>query len=95
MILVSTKIAGGPSDNVAYSNAASMVENIALAAVELGIGACHIWGAVAALVGNADLVAKLKLPQGFTPVCAIALGKTEEKYEKRTIPANRIAVNYI
>lgn len=95
LILVSTKIAGSPRDNVAYSNAASIVENMALAAVELGIGACHIWGAVAALAGNIELVAKLKLPAGFTPVCAIALGKTKEKYEKREIPANRIAVDYL
>lgn len=95
LILVSTKLAGGSMDNVAYSNAASIVENMALAAVELGVGACHIWGAVMAMAGNEELVAKLKLPAGFTPVCALAVGKTEEKYEKRSIAADRIGVNYI
>lgn len=48
-----------------------------------------------ALSGNADLVSKLGLPEGFTPVCAVALGKTNERYEQREIPAGRIAVNYI
>ena len=34
---------------------------------------------------------ELKLPEGFIPCCAICLGKTDEKYELKEIPANRIA----
>lgn len=93
--MVSTQLAGNPMDNVAYSNAATIAENMILEAVELGVGACHIWGATMALSGNAGLVSKLGLPEGFTPVCAVALGKTNERYEQREIPADRIAVNYI
>ena len=37
MIIVSSILPGGARDNVAYSNAACIVENIALEAVELGI----------------------------------------------------------
>jgi nitroreductase len=79
LILVSTKLAGNPMDNVAYSNAATLVENMALEAVELGVGACHIWGSIMALKQNADLVKELGLPEGFSPVCAIALGKVKLK----------------
>lgn len=95
LIVVSTRLTGTARDNVAYSNAATLVENMALEAVELGIGACHIWGCVAALAQNADLVKELKLPEGFLPVCAIALGKTSETYREREIPTDRIAVKTI
>lgn len=95
LILVSTKLAGNPIDNVAYSNAACIVENMALEAVELGIGACHIWGAVAALKQNEELVKELGIPEGFSPVCAIALGKTTETYKVRKIPVDRIATKII
>lgn len=95
LILVSTKLAGNPMDNVAYSNAATLVENMALEAVGFGVGACHIWGSIMALKQNADLVKELGLPEGFSPVCAIALGKTAETYEVREIPTDRIAIKTI
>ncbi len=95
LIVVSTKLAGSPMDNVAYSNAATIVENMVLEAVELGVGACHIWGTIIALAGNANLVKELNLPEGFSPVCAVALGKTIEVYEEREIPTDRITITII
>ena len=95
LILVSVKLAPAPYCNVGYSNAACIVENMALEAVELGVGACHIWGAVMAIAENKELVAKFSLPEGFSPVCAIAVGETEEKYEEKEIPMDRIKVNVI
>lgn len=93
-ILVSAKLAS-PSDNVGFSNCAIIAENMALAAVELGLGACHIWGTTIALSQNDELVAELNLPDGFTPCCGIVLGKTEESYSEREIPNDRIAVDFI
>ena len=78
-------------ENVVYSNAAIMVHNMALAATELGVGSCYIWGAVAAASHNPQILSELKLPEGFIPCCAICLGKTEETYEFREVPANKIA----
>ncbi|MGI6032193.1 MAG: nitroreductase family protein [Coriobacteriales bacterium] len=95
LIVVSSKEAGpGLPENVACSNAAIIVENMALAAVDLGVGACHIWGAIEALA-HADFVSELGLPQGFVPKCALALGKSKIAYDKRDIPADRIACSYI
>lgn len=91
LILVSSKEPAPMMENVAYSNAAIMVHNMALAATELGVGSCYIWGAVAAASHNPEILAELKLPEGFIPCCAICLGKTDEKYELKEIPANRIA----
>lgn len=90
MILVSTVLDGTPADNVAYSNAACIVENMALAATELGVGACHIWGAVAAMRKIPKLVAMLQLPPNHTPCCGLILGRTTEKYAPRDIQQNRM-----
>lgn len=91
LIIVSTTA----TDNVGYSNAAIIAHNMALAAVNEDIGVCHIWGCIRALSANPDLVRKLGIPEGFTPACAVAVGKTEDTYTQREIPENRISINYI
>lgn len=91
IILVSSMGVG----NVSYSNAATLVQNMALAATDMGIGACHIWGAVGILNDNVELVKELKVPDGMTPCCAIALGHFDGKYEFRDIPENRIKTEYV
>lgn len=91
LIIVSTT----GTDNVSCSNAAIVVQNMALKAVECGVGACHIWGCILALNKNPELVQKLHLPDVFAPSCSIALGLSKEVYAPRDIPADRIAVNYL
>ena len=73
-----------------YSNAAIMAHNMALAATELGVGTCYIWGAIAAVSRNPEVLAELKLPEGFMPCCAMCFGKTDVAYECREIPENKI-----
>ncbi len=94
VILVSSVMSPAPFDNVRYSNAAGIVQNMALAATELGIGACHIWGAVRVLNVKTELTKELNIPDGMIPCCAIALGYTDEKYELREIPENRIETSF-
>jgi len=93
-IVVSAKLSN-PADNVGFSNCAIIVENMALAAVEMGLGACHIWGATIALNQNEEILKELNLPEGFTPCSGIILGKTAEVYSEREIPENRIQTAYI
>lgn len=95
LILVSAKMPPAAMANVTYSNAAIIVQNMALAATELGVGACHIWGATAALANSPALCCELKLPEGFAPCCAVALGQTDIAYEPRQIPLERIATDII
>ena len=71
-------------ENVMYSNAAIMSHNIALAATELGIGSCYIWGATAAISKSEEVLNELELPDGHIPCCAICVGKTNEKYIEKT-----------
>jgi len=95
VLLVSSEMPAAPSNNVNYSNAAIVVQNMALAATELGVGACHIWGAVGMLNGNTELMGELNIPEGKIPCCAIALGHFDGKYELREVAENRIATNYV
>ncbi len=95
VILVSSAMPSAQMSNVNYSNAATLVQNMALAATELGIGACHIWGAVSVLGGDAELVHALKVPEGMAPCCAIALGRFDGEYELREIAPDRIKTEYI
>lgn len=90
LLIFSSVFPGIPTDNSSYSNCAILSQNAALEAVFLGLGACHIWGAIRALNKEPQLLAELKLPEGFAPCCALALGKTQERYEERTVADNRI-----
>lgn len=94
-IVVSSKAGEEGMTNVQYSNAAVMVHSMTMAAVDLGVGHCDIWGATRLMAGNPDLLTQLNLPEGFTPCCGIILGVTEEKYVEKDIPENRIGMNVV
>ena len=68
---------------------------MALAAVELGLGACHIWGAVRAINADEALLKELSLPEGFAPCCGLIAGKTAETYAPREIPEGKIKTAFI
>lgn len=90
LIVVST----AQNDNVGFSNAAIVAQDMALAATNEGIGACLIWGCIMALNTNRELLSKLNLPEGFKPSCAVAIGQFDGKYTEREIPENRISTTY-
>ena len=93
-IIISSKLYAPHMANVMYSNAAIMSHNISLAATELNIGSCYIWGATAAISNNSEILEELNIPEGFIPCCAVCLGKTNEVFEGKEIP-NRISMNVI
>ncbi|WP_066685854.1 nitroreductase family protein [Christensenella intestinihominis] len=95
-ILVSSKPDGAEKvGGIDYCNTAAIVENMSLAATDLGVGHCYIWGGVAVLNANPDLVARLNLPEGHTPCSGIILGVTTEEYTDRDIPGQRIGTSYL
>lgn len=95
LVVVSVRTPAPGRENAVYSSAACVVENMALEAVALGVGACHIWGAIRALASSAELTEMLELPQDFIPSCGIILGQTEEEYIRREIPEDRIRRGFI
>ena len=90
LVIFSSVFPGIPTDNSSYSNCAILAQNAALAAVSLGLGTCHIWGAIRALNKAPHLLERLHLPEGFAPCCAITLGKTQEIYQPRAVQDGRI-----
>ncbi len=96
MIVVSSKLAGNfDADNIASANVAMIVHNMSLTAVGLGLGHCDIWGAMGAMRHDPELMAEAGIPEGFAPLGAIILGKTEEKYGPRENVAGRISRNFV
>lgn len=88
-------VSSSQTNNVGSANVAMLVHGMALTAVELGVGHVDIYGATAAMAQNADLVAKLNLPDGFVPLGSLAIGKTDDVYAAREIPADRISADFI
>ncbi len=71
-----------------YLSAGTMVENMALAAENIGIGACM------------NMAALPSLPQSLispeqTPLICLTLGHCTEKLQPRDVPVNRIPTNYV
>ena len=92
LIVISSNAEG----NVASANVGFILQNMALSAVEEGVGQCDIYGAVAALSQNKKLLKRLGLPEGFTPLGGLILGQTAESYSEREIPeAHRFVTNEI
>lgn len=90
MIVVSAK--AGHVPGIEYANAACVLENMAIAATDMGI-ANIIWGGAAAVISKDEsLRSNLEIPEGFNPVlCAsFGYGITEEVATEHTITVNRI-----
>ncbi|MDR3319264.1 MAG: nitroreductase family protein [Clostridiales bacterium] len=92
-VLVSSKEAKAP--NIQYANVACVMENMLLAATDIGIDGVYIWSAAAAFANNPDLRKEFGIPDGFAPISGAALG-----YATQNNPAEKelkvtLAVNYI
>lgn len=74
------------TDNVGMANVGFILQNMGLAAVEEGVGQCVIYGAIRLLNQNSALAGRLGLPEGYTALGGIELGKSDELYTKREIP---------
>ncbi|MCD7833073.1 MAG: nitroreductase family protein [Lachnospiraceae bacterium] len=60
--------------SIEYANAACVIENMLIAATDAGVDNIYLWGGVQAAAKNADLCAKMGIPEGFKPVSAAAIG---------------------
>ena len=91
-------VSGKPHDKSPHAeiaNAACIIENMALAATDIGIGSVYLWGILRAFSADKELLEDLNLPKGFIPASCIALGHpteslTTERELKPTIKINII-----
>lgn len=85
-------VSGKRTSPVEYANSACMIENMLLAATDLGLGSLYVFGAINATHGTPyakELADLLQLPEGFTPLGSVALGYTEAPLAPRELP-NRV-----
>ena len=76
-------VPGEPVADVNWMNAACVMENILLAATDMGLGSTFIMGAVAAMRQEPELCAAAKVPEGFVPVCMAIVGHSAAELTRR------------
>lgn len=81
--------------HIEYANTSTIAENMLLAATDLGIDSIYLWSAPTAVHSIPALRKVLRIPDGFKPIAAIALGYAEtadrsEKKLKSMISTTRI-----
>ena len=91
MVLVSTNPEALPYE-MACVNVGIVVENMVLAATDMGIDSVILGGVPRAIAPNKELVKSLGIPDGFTPILGAFLGyaENEEESKTHTISVNRI-----
>lgn len=83
-----------PEDSISIADVACVVENMHLAATDIGLGSVYLWGFIQRH-RDKEAFKKLNLPESFLPMSALALGyPTEEILPKETVE-NKISVNYV
>lgn len=92
LIVVST-LPNERGTNIA--NAACVIQNMHLAATDVGVASVYIWGCLCAFKEDASLVQRLGLPEGFAPVSALAVGIASQPDDSEREFKETIAINHI
>ena len=79
-----------------FASAWCALENMLLAATDLGLGNLYVRGAIAEAAKDGALVRDMKVPAGFTPVAGAALGYALSPAPPREQPWNDVTkVDYV
>lgn len=86
LILVSAKTdAQGQVPGNLLASAACLIENMTLAATDMGLGSVYLYGCIQPIRSNEALMEQLGLQPGFVPVSALAAGKAKQPQRMRTV----------
>ena len=90
MIIVSSKPTMMPG--IEYANVSTVLENMALAATDMGVDNIIWAGAAGAVAQSSELSSKVGIPEGFKPVLCASFGYATNPAEARehTISVNRV-----
>ncbi len=86
LIVVSTSPEGG----IGALNVSCLIENMLLAATDLGLGNLYVRGVITEAAKDAALVGDMKVPAGFTPVASVAVGYAKSEPAPRETPKNDV-----
>ena len=91
--LVFVSVSGeGLPDEMSFANVGIVVENMVLAATDMGIASVILGGAPRIIVTDEELMSALGIPAGFRPILGAAFGYavTDEEPREHSISVNRI-----
>ena len=86
LIVVSTSDTG----TVGALNVSCLVENMLLAATDLGLGNLYVRGAIDVSSKDAALAKEMNVPEGFTPMASVAVGYAASPASPRETPKNNV-----
>ena len=96
LIIVSTRLnEENEITPIACSNAGCIVENMTLAATDLGLGSVLLFGFIRAMNMQSLLGPMLNLPKGYAPVAGLGVGHSAAALTERAITAEKIKTSYI
>ena len=82
-------------ENIEFTNAGCVIQNMMVAAADLGIDSIYLWMSMYGINNDPELGKKLGFPEGFTCVGTMALGYEAKEFPKLKADEQRIEVTYI
>ena len=82
-------------NGVVYWNVGGILQNMMLAAENIGLGSCAINTTIVALCDNDSLRQKLMIPEGYIAIGSTVFGKTDYDFPKREFKNKRFSTDYI
>ena len=94
VIVISTRHGSVPELDMA--NAGTIAQNVLLAATDLGLSCCYVWGTVLACRVEPDFADELMLPEGYEPIGSIAIGyAAKEDADMPSLAQGSITINRV
>ena len=90
--LASTK---GFLENIEWTNAGCVIQNMMVAAADLGVDSIYLWMAMYGIHNDPELVKRVGIPEGMTCVGTVAFGYEAQEFKKPKADEQRIEVAYI
>ena len=82
-------------ENIEFTNAGCIIQNMMVAATDLGVDSIYLWMAMYGINDDPELIKRLGFPEGFTCVGTMALGYAAKEFPKVRGNEQRIEVAYI
>lgn len=82
-------------NNIEYANCACVINNMLLAATDLGLGSVYLMGAPMAIGEDKQLKRDLGIPDSFSPLAAVALGYAKNGLSKDRVLKQHITLNRV
>ncbi len=82
-------------ENIEFTNAGCIIQNMMVAATDLGVDSIYLWMAMYGINDDPELIKRLGFPEDFTCVGTMALGYAAKEFPKVRGNEQRIEVTYI